>query len=275
MHHAFENGMAWVFRTCRTLSPRTAVLVLVGAVLWLPISFGVATLMHAVLIAKALSLPAWMQLLHPVATVIAKSKLLVLPVYPAAWPQAKQHPADAGVDPVLELSCGALLCPQDWPPLPADRDRRCTRQRPLAPHGGGHGADAARQCRARWSQWQPRLDPQGDLDRDGAPRRVLSRFPVFGGIVQRYTEHYDQANREPALKFSEHARGFFERWSVKFTVEYYDAQGAARRREGRGQRVGRLRDATSSRGPSGSRSRRSSGSGSRHCGRSTSPCGSA
>ena len=33
-----------------------------------------------------------MQLLHPLATVIAKSKLLVLPVYPAAWPQAKKHP---------------------------------------------------------------------------------------------------------------------------------------------------------------------------------------
>jgi len=28
--------------------------------------------------------------LHPLATVIAKSKLLVLPVYPAAWPQAKR-----------------------------------------------------------------------------------------------------------------------------------------------------------------------------------------
>ena len=33
-----------------------------------------------------------MQLLHPFATLLAKSKLLVLPVYPAAWPQAKQHP---------------------------------------------------------------------------------------------------------------------------------------------------------------------------------------
>ena len=42
--------------------------------------------------ANAASLPAWMQLLHPFATVIAKSKLLVLPVYPAAWPQAKKHP---------------------------------------------------------------------------------------------------------------------------------------------------------------------------------------
>jgi hypothetical protein len=32
-----------------------------------------------------------MQLLHPIATIIAKSKILVLPVYPAAWPQAKKH----------------------------------------------------------------------------------------------------------------------------------------------------------------------------------------
>ena len=47
--------------------------------------------MHAVLFAKVTSWPAWMQLLHPLATVIAKSKLLVLPVYPAAWPQAKKN----------------------------------------------------------------------------------------------------------------------------------------------------------------------------------------
>jgi len=43
------------------------------------------------LLAHAASLPAWMQLLHPVATVIANSKLLVLPAYPVAWPQAKKH----------------------------------------------------------------------------------------------------------------------------------------------------------------------------------------
>ena len=92
VHHAFEIGKAWVFRTCRTLTPRAALLVLAGAVLWFPVSFVVATLMHAVLIAKALTLPAWMQLLHPVATVSAKSKLLVLPVYPAAWPQVRLRP---------------------------------------------------------------------------------------------------------------------------------------------------------------------------------------
>src|ERR1700758_5808212 len=84
--------MAWVFRKCRHLTPNTALLVILGAALWFPISFGVATAMHAVLLAKVASWPAWMQLLHPLATVIAKSKLLVLPVYPAAWPQAKKHP---------------------------------------------------------------------------------------------------------------------------------------------------------------------------------------
>jgi hypothetical protein len=92
LHHAFEAGMAWVFRKCRRLTPSGALLVLAVAFLWLPVSFGTATALHAILIAQAKSLSAWMQLLHPFATVIAKSKLLVLPVYPAAWPQAKEHP---------------------------------------------------------------------------------------------------------------------------------------------------------------------------------------
>ncbi len=92
LHHAFEAGMAWVFRRCRTLSPGRAMLVTGGAVLWLPVSFTIATTMHAVLIAQATVLPAWMQLLHPVATIIAKTKLLVLPVFPAAWPQTRKHP---------------------------------------------------------------------------------------------------------------------------------------------------------------------------------------
>jgi len=92
VHVAFESGMAWVFRKCRHLSPNTALLVILGALLWLPISLGAATALHAMLLAHAASWPAWVQLLHPFATIIAKSKLLVLPVYPAAWPQAKKHP---------------------------------------------------------------------------------------------------------------------------------------------------------------------------------------
>ena len=92
VHDAFESSMAWVFRQCRHLNPSTALLVILGAILWLPISFGIATAVHAVLLAKLTLWPAWMQLLHPLATVIAKSKLLVLPVYPAAWPQARKTP---------------------------------------------------------------------------------------------------------------------------------------------------------------------------------------
>ena len=91
VHDAFERGMAWVFRECRHLTPNAALLVILGAALWLPISFAAATAMHAVLIANVASWPAWTQLLHPLATIVAKSKLLVVPVYPAAWPQAKKH----------------------------------------------------------------------------------------------------------------------------------------------------------------------------------------
>ncbi len=92
VHDVFENGMAWVFRKCRHLTPNAALLVILGAALWLPISFAAATVMHAVLIANVATWPAWTQLLHPLATIVAKSKLLVVPVYPAAWPQAKKHP---------------------------------------------------------------------------------------------------------------------------------------------------------------------------------------
>ena len=88
---ALQQAISWVFRKCAALSPRAALLVIAGALLWLPLSAAMSLTLHAVLLAHATSLPAWMQLLHPVATVIAKSKLLVLPAYPAAWPQAKKH----------------------------------------------------------------------------------------------------------------------------------------------------------------------------------------
>jgi len=42
--------------------------VILGVVLWLPFSLGAAMAMHAVLIAKLTSWPAWVQLLHPLAT---------------------------------------------------------------------------------------------------------------------------------------------------------------------------------------------------------------
>jgi hypothetical protein len=89
--NVLQRGSTWVFRKCGALSPRAALLVIISVMVWLPLSAAISIGMHAVLLAHAASLPTWMQLLHPVATVIAKSKLLVLPAYPAAWPQAKKH----------------------------------------------------------------------------------------------------------------------------------------------------------------------------------------
>jgi len=221
VHHAFEKGMAWVFKTCHALSPRAAVLVLIGAVLWLPISFGIATLVHAVLIAKALSLPAWMQLLHPVATVIAKTKLLVLPVYPAAWPQAKQHPL-----------MQALI--RFWQFLAAHYFARKIgyRYRQIEVLAAAIGDALRHTAAATGLSWlgsavlaglNAAAAWIGSVVWRASSRTVdfLARFPLFGGIVQRYTAHYDEANRTPALKLSERTRGFFQRWSVKFTAEYY------------------------------------------------------
>ena len=86
-----QRGSAWIFQSIGALSPRVALLVIVGVMVWLPLSAAIAIGMHAALLANAAWLPAWAQLLHPVATIIAKSKLLVLAAYPAAWPQAKKH----------------------------------------------------------------------------------------------------------------------------------------------------------------------------------------
>ena len=86
-----REAISWGFRKCGALSPQAALLVIASAILWLPLSAAISIAIHVVLIAKAASLPAWMQLLHPVATIIAKSRILVLPVYPAAWPRAKDH----------------------------------------------------------------------------------------------------------------------------------------------------------------------------------------
>lgn len=224
LHHAFESGMAWVFKTCRVMTPRTALIVLIGAILWLPISFTAATAMHAVLIAKALSLPAWMQLLHPVATVIAKSKLLVLPVYPAAWPQAKRHPAMQAlirswnflaahhfarklIYRYRQTKVVAAHASDAWHRTAAFTGLTRLAQAVLAAINGAAAWTGNAVCAAMW-----RL------------AELAAKTPLLGAVIRRYDIHYDEANRVPAGKFSERVRGFYDRWSVKFTAEYYEAK---------------------------------------------------
>jgi hypothetical protein len=183
VHVTFERGMAWVFRKCRDLTPRTALLVIVGAILWLPISLGAATALHAILFAKAASWPAWTQLLHPLGTVIAKSKLLVLPVYPAAWPRAKMHPfvqwLVAGCRAISDLH---LVRKSGF------RYRQSERAAAAAVHAFGQATGISRA--ATWF------------------RRT------HGSIEGQPMIH----------KPSDKLRLFYERWSIKFSAEYYEAK---------------------------------------------------
>ena len=224
VHHAFETGMAWVFRTCKALTPNAALLVLFLAVLWLPISFGIATLIHTLLIAKATSLPPWMQLGHVVATVIAKSKLLVLPVYPAAWPQAKQHPwVQATI--------------RSWHGFTMLYLVRKTRNRYWMLDGAFARAVSAsvslavslglgRLFDASLAAVNSAAAATGRGLRTIAGRAVavLSSAPLLGTIVRHYAHHYDAANRGPAEPLSERVSEALAHWSIKFTAQYYEAR---------------------------------------------------
>jgi hypothetical protein len=224
LHHAFEAGMAWVFRNCKSLTPRAALLVLAGAVLWLPISFGVATAMHAVLFAKVASWPAWMQLLHPLATVVAKSKLLVLPVYPAAWPQAKKHSfVQAAFRFYRYLTSLYLMQKTGY------RFRQAERAVEKMLDALGRGAVSVGLDRLSQSllAWLDAVTTRiGKVSRAAATGTVegLSKVPLIGAIVLSYAAHYDRVEQQHAERLSEKVSNFFGRWSEKFTAEYYEAK---------------------------------------------------
>jgi hypothetical protein len=218
IHHAFEGGMAWVFRNCRALTPTTALLVILGAMLWLPISFGIATAMHAILLAEATSLPPWMQLLHPIATLIAKSKLLVLPVYPAAWPQAKKHPIVQAMFGFYTYLAGLGVMRKIGQRY--DETARA-------------GSDLAEICaRAADRIGWPDLVEQFKLATTEASHEMrfalrqtiaaFARLPVIGALVRRYVKHYGDTGESE--KLSVRTRALFARWSTNFTAEYYEAK---------------------------------------------------
>jgi hypothetical protein len=181
VHIVFESGMAWVFRTCRHLTPNAALLVILGAALWLPISLVAATAMHAVLFAKVTAWPAWMQLLHPLATVIAKSKLLVLPVYPAAWPQAKKHPFVQFVF----------------------RSYKAIKSLYLVKKVGFRYRQAGIAGTAAFDS--------------------LERIAGLTSVV-RWLRNAHVAKHLGVEKPTHKLRSFFSRWSIKFSVEYYEAK---------------------------------------------------
>jgi len=221
LHHVFEAGMAWVFRKCRRLTSSGALLVLTLAFLWLPLSFGTATALHAILITRANSLPAWMQLLHPLATFIAKSKLLVLPVYPAAWPKAKQHPI------VQRFFQFCRYC-MNLDILQKVRYRYQQTERGAAVVANSVGRAAVHIGLTDWFKavrvpltdmltWMRKPWPDVML-------RLLETFsgaPLVGSIMDRYFARYGSVY---STRPSEQVRGLFERWSIKFSAEYYETK---------------------------------------------------
>jgi len=228
LHHAFEKGMAWVFRTCKTLTPGGALLVIAGAVLWLPVSFGIATVLHGVLIAKATVWPAWTQLLHPLATIIAKSKLLVLPAYPAAWPQAKKHPLVQASFRTYEYLVARYLM------------RKIGLRYRQTERAATEGARVLRRSAIRTGLRQLAnrlLDGLNDLAARSSKGmraiatgtvRGLSRLPLAGPIIRRYEAHYGAAaEQESPQKLSERIKGLYERWSTKLSAEYYEDKDVA------------------------------------------------
>lgn len=221
VHHLFEDGMAWTFRVCRKLSPLGALLVILGALVWVPVSFLAATAVHAWLITEATSLPAWMQVFHGVATILAKSKLLMLPAYPAAWPQAKKHAiVQAGLSAWRWIANLALV--------------RKTFYR------FGQAEAAMERTAERWARslglvraWQGTRNAVNDAaaNAGGTIRagfhwlvRRLAKVPVLGPVLRSYESHYDRAGEAPPEKLSQRIRAFFDRWEIKFTPAYYEAK---------------------------------------------------
>jgi hypothetical protein len=224
VHHAFEGGMAWVFRKCRTLTPGGALLVIAGAMLWLPVSFGAATAIHVVLVAKAASLPPWMQLLHPLATIVAKSKLLVLPAYPAAWPQAKKHPFVHATFRFYRYFTALYL-------MRKTGYRYRQTERAVAETADVLGRAASRVCLSYlYSTLLAGFNGLtawiGKASRAAMTHTVqgVSRLPLIGSIVKSYAAQYDDEDQQHAERFSKKVSGFFGRWSIKFSAEYYEAK---------------------------------------------------
>jgi hypothetical protein len=224
VHRVFERGMEWVFKKCRTLTPRDALYVITGAVLWLPVSLGAATAIHGLLLVYAAALPAWMQLLHPLATIIAKSKLLVLPVYPAAWPQAKKHPFIRGI---------ARGCQNFTSLYVVQKTARRYRQTEQAVD---RAADVMGRvaCRVGLGHFSNTLlsslnglaarFEKALHDAMSYAFERLSGLWLIGPVLRSYAFHYESVEQRKADKASEQLSGFFERWSVRFSAEYYEAK---------------------------------------------------
>jgi hypothetical protein len=181
---------------------------------------------YAFLLSHATSLPAWMQLFHIPVVMMAKSKILVLPVYPAAWPQAKRHPI------VMEISslCRRLKCF-------AVLERLAVRYRQIEAGSqrlsnfvvqASISADLHSQFDAMCCAFRSASDRSARWSRTFVLRFALSaaRLSVIGPHVRHLLRRYAKMAPANTARPSEQIRSVYARWAIKFTPAYYEAKQA-------------------------------------------------
>jgi hypothetical protein len=224
LHHAFERGMTFVFRACRDLSPHSALLVICAAAAWFPITFGTSTVMHAFLLTHATTLPAWMQIFHFPVALMAKSKILVLPVYPAAWPQAKRHWFVLRIQGLLHTFkrfavIRRLALRYRQTELRADRLHRFVVD--VVVSNALYRASATAFGRSR----EAAIFCAGGLGRTARHVTALaSRLCLIGPYVRGLVARFSRTAPRRTTKPSEKIRLVYKRWAVKFTPGYYEAK---------------------------------------------------
>ena len=167
-----------------------------------------------------------MQLFHIPVAMMAKSKILVLPVYPAAWPQAKRHPIVLEISRLYrQLKCFAVL------------RRLAVRYRQIesvaqrlgnflfrAPISAGlyRLFEALLRTFSSASTWA------GKWSRTFALRLAVSaaRLSVIGPHLKRLLRRYAKMTPAKTARPSEKIRSVYARWAIKFTPGYYEAQEA-------------------------------------------------
>ena len=155
---------------------------------------------------------------------IAKSKLLILPVYPAAWPQAKQHPFVRSVGKLYERVKRFYLIRKT-----GYRYRQTEAGRQAVSDAIAHAC--ARMGITHFSEkvsdrtilvlawpvmafhWLLRL-----------AFSCFSRMLLIGPVLRSYAAHYAALEEQNAKRTSEKVSGLFAEWSIKFSAEYYEAK---------------------------------------------------
>jgi hypothetical protein len=216
--------MSWVFRTCRDLTPRSALLVICGAAAWFPITFGTSTVMHAFLLTNATTLPTWMQIFHFPVALMAKSKILVLPVYPAAWPQAKQYWLVRRVQD-LYRALKQFAVVQRLAVRYRQTQFGAGRLRAFIAKGvASLGLDRASETASRYHREAAARSAR--RSRRMALRAAASASPfwLIGPYLSELVARYSETVPASALKPSEKIRSVYARWAIKFTPGYYEAK---------------------------------------------------